>query len=78
MAFGEAGHLAAAAGTAAAGLALLGLSRAAAVGLWSTPVARGTGAAGVLLIAAAVIGPVSIAAYALWLLIISVLLLRRS
>ncbi len=77
VAFGEAGHLAAAAGTAATGLALLGLSRAAPIGLWSTTVSRGTAIAGVVLIAAAIIGPVSIPAYALWLLIISVLLLRH-
>ena len=78
VAFGEAGHLAAAAGTAATGLALLALSRAAADGgLLSTTVARGTAVAGIVLVAAAVIGPVSIPAYALWLLIISVLLLRR-
>jgi hypothetical protein len=79
QAFGEAGHLAVATGTAATGLALLGLARAAATsGLWSSAVSRGTTTAGVLLIVAAVVGPVSVPVYALWLLIISILLLASS
>ena len=79
VAFGEAGHLAVATGTAATGLALLGLARAAATcGLWPTTVNRGTTIAGVVLLVAAVIGPVSIPVYALWLLTISILLLLRS
>ena len=78
-AFGEAGHLAVATGTAATGLALVGLARAAMnTGLWPTIISRATTIAGVLLIVAAVIGPVSVPVYALWLLIISVLLLRSN
>jgi hypothetical protein len=77
QAFGEAGHLAIAAGTAATGLALLGLARATGKSrLWSTSISRGTTLAGALLILTAVIGPVSIPVYTLWLLTISILLLR--
>jgi hypothetical protein len=78
-AFGEAGHLAVATGTAATGLALLGLARAAATsGLWSSAVSRGTTTAGILLVVAAVVGPVSVPVYALWLLILSILLLASN
>jgi hypothetical protein len=77
QAFGEAGHLAIATGTATTGLALLGLASATGHSrFWSTSISRGTTAAGVLLILTAVVGPVSIPVYALWLLTISVLLLR--
>ena len=79
QALGEAGHLAIAAGTAATGLALLGLARAGRnSGLWSAAISRGTTITAILLIVAAVIGPVSIPAYALWLLIISILLLASN
>jgi hypothetical protein len=77
QAFGEAGHLAIAAGTAATGLALLGLARATGNSRhWSASTRHGTTFAGVLLMLTAVIGPVSIPVYALWLLTISILLLR--
>lgn len=77
QAFGEAGHLAVAAGTAATGLALLGLARATVrADLWSPTVSRATTVAGVLLILTAVIGPLSIPVYVLWLITISVLLVR--
>lgn len=77
QAFGEAGHLAIAAGTAATGLALLGLARATGNSrLWSGSISRGTTLASVLLMLTAVIGPVSTSVYALWLLTISILMLR--
>jgi hypothetical protein len=76
-AFGEAGHLAVAAGTAATGLAMIGLARAAvAGGLWSTTTTRLTAIAGAVLIATAVVGPISIPVFVLWLLAVSILLLR--
>ena len=76
QAFGEAGHLAIAAGTAATGLALLGLAAASTRSrLWSTWIGRVTALAGTVLILTAVIGPVSIPVYSLWLLIISILML---
>jgi hypothetical protein len=76
-AFGEAGHLAMAAGTAATGLALIGLARAAAdAGFWSTTTTRVTVVAGTVLIVTAVIGPISIPVYVIWLLATSILLLR--
>lgn len=79
MAFGEAGHLALAAGTAATGLALVALSRAAAKArVLPTAMTRATAVVGLVLIVAAVIGPISIPTYALWLLAVSVLLLRSA
>jgi hypothetical protein len=78
-AFGEAGHLAMAAGTAATGLALIGLARAAAAaGYWSATTTRATAVAGSVLIVTAVIGPISIPIYVMWLLGTSILLLRAS
>ena len=76
-AFGEAGHLAVAAGTAATGLAFVGLARAVAqTRLWSKTGVRITAVAGALLVIAAVVGPVSVPVYVLWLLGCSILLVR--
>jgi hypothetical protein len=78
-AFGEAGHLAFAAGTAATGLAMIGLARAAvAGGLWSITTTRLTAFAGTVLIVTAVIGPISIPVFVAWLLVVSILLLRSA
>lgn len=77
-AFGEAGHLAMAAGTAATGLALIGLSRCATPQLWGTTMSRATAVAGAILVLAAVIGPVSAPVYALWLLLAAIQLLRSA
>lgn len=78
-ALGEGAHLAGAAGTAAIGLALLGLAAAvrSAPGLLPGWFGWLTAAAGVLLIPAAVAGPVSLPVTWLWLLVLGTLLLRR-
>jgi hypothetical protein len=78
-ALGEAAHLAGAAATAALGLALLGLATAVRSG--SAPLPRWfgwlTAGVGVLLIPAAVAGPVSLPVTWFWLLTLGTLLLRR-
>jgi hypothetical protein len=79
-AFGEAAHLASAAGIAATGLALIGLGAAASGALpVALPrfVARLTTAAGVLLILTGPIGPISLPVNVFWLLTLSIVLLRR-
>jgi hypothetical protein len=78
-AFGEAAHLAGAAGTAAIGLALLGLAAAVRSGPGPLPGWFGwlTAGVGVLLIPASVAGPVSLPVTWLWLLVLGTLLLRR-
>jgi hypothetical protein len=78
-AFGEAAHLAGAAATAAMGLALLGLAAAIRSGAAPLPQWFGwlTAGAGVLLIPAAVVGPLSLPVTWLWLLTLGTLLLRR-
>lgn len=78
-ALGEAAHLAGAAATAAMGLALLGLATA--VRSAPAPLPRWfgwlTAGAGVVLIPAAVVGPVSLPVTWFWLLTLGTLLLRR-
>ena len=78
-AFGEAAHLASVAGTAAIGLALLGLAAAvrSAPGLLPGWFGWLTAGVGVLLIPASVAGPVSMPVTWLWLLVLGTLLLRR-
>ena len=79
-AFGEAAHLASAAGVAATGLALIGLGAAAsgsATAVLPGLLTRLTTAAGVLLIMTAVIGPISLPVTVLWLLTIGIVLLRE-
>jgi hypothetical protein len=78
-AFGEAAHLAGAAATAAMGLALLGLAAAVRSGRAPLPRWFGwlTAGVGVVLIPAAVIGPVSLPVTALWLLALGTLLLAK-
>jgi hypothetical protein len=76
-AFREAGHLAGAAGTAAVGLSLLGLAMATSRTTgWSPLFVRVTSALGVLLVLAAVIGPVTVPVLVLWELGTCILLLR--
>jgi hypothetical protein len=76
-AFREAGHLAAAAGTAALGLSLLALARAASRTTgWSPLFARVTSAVGVVLVLGAVVGPVSFRVLVLWELGTYIMLLR--
>lgn len=67
-AFGEAGHLAGAAGIAATGLALTGLASAMRrrPTAWPWSLARLTTAAGILLMLTAPIGPASLPVLALW------------
>jgi hypothetical protein len=80
-AFIEAGHLAGAAGTAATGLALLALAAAVAAGAtpllsrWWTVATR---VAGIVLIVAAVAGPVTLPVTAAWLLITGIVLARSA
>jgi hypothetical protein len=77
-AFGEAGHLAGAAGIAATGLALTGLAsamRLRAAG-WPQYFARLTAVAGILLILTAPIGPASLPVLVLWTAAASVTALR--
>lgn len=78
-AFREAGHLAGAVGTAAAGLSLVGLAVAASrTAGWSRLFVRLTSAAGGLLVVAAVIGPVTVPVLVLWQISTCILLLRTS
>jgi hypothetical protein len=67
-AFGEAGHLAGAAGIAATGLALTGLAFAMRLRrmAWPRSLARFTMGAGILLMLTAPVGPVSLPVLALW------------
>lgn len=80
-AFGEAGHLAGAAGTAALGLALVGAASAGRRPSASRVLPRWfwamTSVVGVLLVPAAVAGPVALPLTWLWLLGVALLLLRR-
>jgi hypothetical protein len=77
-AFGEAGHLAGAAGIAATGLALTGLASAMRLGPsgWPRSLATLTMVAGGLLILTAPIGPVSLPVLVLWTTAASVAALR--
>jgi hypothetical protein len=80
-AFGEVAHLANASGTAATGLALFALASAAAASPlrpWPDVFIRVTRWTGAILIPTAVIGPVSLPAWALWTLATSLYLLRRA
>ena len=67
-AFGEAGHLAGAAGIAATGLALVGLAFAMRLRrtAWPRSLARFTMGAGILLMLTAPVGPISLPVLALW------------
>ena len=80
-AFSEAGHLAGAAGTAALGLALVGAASAGRQPSAPRVLPRWfwvmTLVVGVLLVPAAVAGPVALPLTWLWLLVVAVLLLRR-
>lgn len=76
-AFREAGHLAGAAGTAAVGLSLLGLAMAASRTTGRSPLfVRVTSAVGVVLVLAAVIGPVTVPVLLFWELGTCIMLLR--
>ena len=77
-AFGEAGHLAGAAGIAATGLALTGLAFAMRLrgAPWPRSLARLTLGAGILLVVTAPIGPASLPVLALWTITASVTAFR--
>ncbi|GAB3307813.1 hypothetical protein GCM10027451_16190 [Geodermatophilus aquaeductus] len=81
-AFGEAAHLAQAAGTAAVGVALVAAAtatrRSAAPALLPGWLGLVTLVVGVILVPASVIGPVALPLTWVWLIVVAVLLIRRS